>query len=1053
MMKKQQGKFFWYILAFLCLMPGLSFAQNIRVEGTVTDETGDAMIGVSVVLKGSAGTGTATDIDGRFVLPNIPADGTLVFSYLGYMTREIKVTGGKIDVRMDPDTQLLDEVVVIAYGSQKKVTITGSVSNIGNEELLKSPVPSLGNAIAGKLPGVQSVQLTGMPGADDPTLRIRGIGTSNNAEPLVMVDGVERPFSQLDPNEVADITILKDASATAVFGVRGANGVILITTRRGEIGKPSISVSTAAGFQTVTKYIEMTNSYTYATAFNNAQIRDGVAPENVKFSPTAVQHFKNRDNLMLYPDTDWFDYMMRDMAWQTQHNVNISGGTELAKYFVSVGMLDQDGLFKQFNDDPKANFRYSRYNYRANLDLNLSKRSQLSINIGGRVENRTFIGEDEQELYGYLVKAVPFSGIGLDDQGRRIIADQALVGDFEDSELGRVYRLGYNLRSRNVVNLDLQYKLNLDDLVKGLSFRAKGSYNSYFRQEKDRSNGYGSGIRYKATTVSGLVDENGDPQVVLVKQGDYWPLPYSEERRGGRDWYAEAAFDYARKFGDHNIGALALYNESKTYYPDDPNSTVDDIYISIPRGYVGLVGRVTYDYGTKYLLDLNVGYNGSENFAKGKRYGLFPSASVGWIPSAEKFWEPVHSVISYMKLRASLGKVGNDKTGPSRFLYLPASYGWLSGGTSDAIRDAINTANGRYNFGTNNNNYLPGARELSLGNPNVTWETAVKQNYGIDFSLINDRLSVSFDYFIENRKDILGSNSAILPSVLGLSSTSINYGHIRNKGYEIVLKWEQRLKDFSYSIAPSLTFARNKIIDQLEVPQNYDHLYRTGYPHDQPFGYELFEFYVAGETERRYQEKYGSAMPDQGIVIRDGDCVFVDLTGDGLIDSNDQHAIGFTEIPEYNGAVNFTFRYKNFDFSMLWIGVTNANRNLSGYYRPQFGATNNSGLLQWVYENSWREDNAASATLPRLTFSNMNFNNRDSRAWLIDASYARLKNAEIGYTLRKVPGIPQIGSLRLYATGNNLLTLSKFKANDPEARRNVTYPIVRLINIGLKVNF
>jgi TonB-linked SusC/RagA family outer membrane protein len=1043
MMKKLQGLSCWRILAFLCLMPVVSFAQNIRVEGSVTDELGETMIGVSVSIKGTL-TGTITTADGSFVLPNTPVRSTLVFSFIGYKRMEVEVTGSKINVRMEPDSQQLEEVVVVAYGSQKKVTVTGSVSNINSKELLKSPAPSLGNAIAGKLPGVQTVQYSGMPGADDPVIRVRGVSTFNGAEPLVLVDGVERSFSQIDANEVADITILKDASATAVFGVRGANGVILVTTKRGEVGKPSVTVTTSAGIQQITKFIALTNSYTYATAFNNAQDGDGVTAK--KFSETAIQHFRDRDLLMLYPDTDWFDYLLDDYAWQSQHNINVSGGNETARYFVSVGMLDQDGLFKDFGFDPEARFKYNRYNYRANIDLNLSKLSQLSVSVGGRVENRNYIGDDEVTLFGYLQGSVPYSGIGLDSEGRRIVSDPALVGDYADSELGRIYRLGYVKQSKNVLNLDLQYQLKLDFITQGLDFKIKGSYNSEYTQEKNRKNGYGTGIKYRATTApGGELDENGNPKVVLIRLGDEWPIPYSENKWGGRNWYAEAGLNYARTFGSHNVGALALYNQSKTYYPGN------DIYTSIPAGYVGFVGRVTYNYATKYLADINMGYNGSENFAPGRRYGLFPSASLGWIPSSEKFWEPMNNVISYLKLRASLGKVGNDKTGASRFLYLPGVYQWMDGSPGNGRAD------GTANFGTNNNNWLPGAREMSTGNPFVTWETATKQNYGFDLNLLKDRFSINFDYFIEDRKDMLASNAAILPSILGIQSNSVNYGHIRNKGYELVLKWEDRANDFYYSISPTITFARSKVIDQMEVPQEYPHLSSTGYPVWQPFGYEFFEFYVSGETERRYEEKYRMPMPDQGTILKDGDCVYVDLTGDGKIDPNDRHAIGYTDIPEYNASLNMSFAYKGFDLSLLWIGATNADRNLGQYYRPQWGSTNNSALLQWVYDNSWRPDNV-DAALPRLTFANMAHNTEDSKVWLVDASYIRLKNVEIGYTFRKIPGVPQIGNLRVYATGTNLLTFSTFEANDPESRgggwpNSLSYPMTRIINFGIKVNF
>jgi TonB-linked SusC/RagA family outer membrane protein len=1039
-------------------VPGITIAQNLNVEGSVTDEFNETLIGVSVRIK-DTNTGTTTNNEGRYTLQNVPQGSILVFYYIGYRDQEVKVISEKLDVKMEPDNQQLEEVVVIAYGQQKKVTITGAVSNVGGKELLKSPAASLGNALAGKLPGLQSVQYSGMPGSDDPLIRVRGIGSLNSAEPLVLVDGVERPFSQLDPNEVADISILKDASATAVFGVRGANGVILVTTRRGQSGKPSVSFSAQGGIQQITNFLEPANSYEYAMAYNTAQKTDGVAKENWKYKDEAIQHFKDRDMLMVYPDTNWFDYLMKDHAWQSQYNVNISGGSEKAKYFISAGMFDQDGLFNTFSQSPEANFKYRRYNYRANIDLTLSKLSQLSVNIGGRIENRNSIGGGEGGIgsggdgglfanQGLLNSGMPMAGYGLDSEGRRIIADRALVGDYSGDALGRIYELGYTKQSKNTVNLDLQYQLKLDFITKGLDFKVKGSYNASYTAEKNREHGFGSGIRYRATIAQGEFEADGSPKIVLVKEGDSWPLPYSESKWDDRNWYAEASLNYARKFGSHNIGALVLYNQSKRYYPWDSQG----LYTSIPSGYVGTVGRITYDYATRYLADFNMGYNGSENFALGRRYGFFPSASIGWIPSAEEFWEPISTIVPYLKLRTSVGRVGNDNTNNLRFLYLPGSYGFFQGGHGDGF-----IANRTANFGTNNNTWMPGAREVSMGNPFVTWETATKQNYGLDLKLIKNKLSVNADIFFEDRKNILVSNETSLAAITGMKSSSVNFGRVKNHGYEFSIKWEDKIGDVGYSIAPNISSARNKVIEMAEVKQDYDHLYHTGLPVGQPFGREFFELYEPGKTEERYFDKYGTDMPDQGVVVKEGDCVYVDLTGDGKIDSNDQHAIGFTDVPEYTASVNFSLSYKNFDLSMMWIGATNVDRQLGAYYRPAFGTGNQSMLNKWIYDNSWTEETASTATLPRLTFVNTNHNIEMSRLWMVDASYVRLKNVEIGYTF-KISGVPQIKNIRLYASGYNLLTFSKFKANDPESRGGewgvfIKYPMTRVYNFGINVNF
>lgn len=1031
----------WSLLATLCLMQFPALAQSLTVQGTVTDENAEPIGGAFVLQKGTT-NGVSTDLDGQFSISGLNAGDILEISFMGYLTRDIKVSGAKLSVQLQPDNLQIEETVVIAYGTQKKVTVTGSVANVGTAQLLKSPAASLGNALAGNLPGIQSVQYSGIPGGDDPVIKVRGIGSLNNSDPLVLVDGVEREFSQLDPNEVADITILKDASATAVFGVRGANGVVLVTTKRGDEGRPLVSFSASAGIQQVTRFIDLTDSYTYATAYNNAQLGDGVSPDALMFSQQAIQHFKDRDMLKVYPDTDWLNYVMKRGAWQQQYNASVSGGSKTARYFVSVGALDQDGLFHTFGQGKNANFNYKRYNYRANIDLSLSNRSTLSINIGGRAENRNSIGDGEYTLFRYLQEALPMSGYGLDEEGRHLVADPALVGNYKSDGLTRFYGLGYVKQAKNVLNLDLQYKLDMGFLTPGLSFKIKGSYNSEYTQQKDRKNGHGDSLVYKVTLVPGVVDEDGNETPVYVRDGSDKPLPYSESKWGGRNWYAEASFNYSRRFGKHNVGGLLLYNQSKTYYPSGD-------YESIPSGYVGLVGRVTYDYASKYLFDFNMGYNGSENFRQGKRYGFFPSASVGWIPSEEKFWQPVKKVISYLKIRASWGTVGNDKMGSSRFLYLPGTYSIYKGFPDGA-------GYGTANFGTYNNSWLQGARELTMGNPNVTWETAFKQNYGLDVHFFRDRLTLGVDVFYENRKNILVSNSSVLPGVTALKPNSVNFGKVDNHGYEITLKWEDSKRNFRYSIAPSISFARNKVKEMAEVKQSYPNLYHTGHPVGQPFGYEFFEFYRPGETEQRYQAKFGSPMPDQQIALKPGDCVYVDLTGDGIVDTNDVHAIGYTDVPEYTGSINFSFGFKGFDFSMLWVGATNVSRSLYWYYRPQFGDINRSALVQWVYDNSWREDNL-DASLPRLTFSNISHNTKDSSVWQRDASYIRLKNVEIGYTF-KLPKLTENGSFRVYATGYNLLTFTGYKANDPEsegksAGASLNYPMTRVYNFGVKFNF
>ena len=1052
-MKRRKLSHLFGLLVLLLLMPVHSFAQNLRVEGKVIDEHGDGLIGAGVLIKGTT-TGTVTDIDGMFVLPSVPSGATLEISCIGYETQEIQVTGQNITVTMAVDSKLLSESVVIAYGQQKKVTITGSVSAVNGEGLLKAPVASVANALQGNLPGVSAVQASGMPGADEPVIRIRGVGSLNSAEPLVLVDGVERSFSQLDANEIESISVLKDASATAVFGVRGANGVILVTTKRGTAGKASVTASVNSSIQTISQFVEFTDSYTYGKMWNYTAITDALPMsqwpgsttvsdytpyENtgIRFSQSVMEHFRTGDMPTTFPNTNWIDYIMDDSAWQEQANVNVNGGTEKVRYFVSAGFLNQDSLFKTFSANKNETFDYQRLNYRANLDIDVTKRSQLSITLGGRMQDRNTMGGGEGFIFRYLQGATPYAGIGIDEEGRHVISDANLVGPYDRDALSNYYGLGYVNESTNVLNFDIQYKLDLGFITEGLDFKAKASYNSEYTAQKNRENSYGTGLTYVATIVDG--------QEVLRKEGITWPIPYNEGKWGNRNWYTEASINYSRSFGEHNFGGLVLYNQSKTYYPWDSSNS---LYQSIPKGYVGLVGRVTYDYATKYLLDLNIGYNGSENFAPGKRYGVFPSVSLGWIPSQESWWEPIKPYIGYLKLRGSYGLVGNDNTNGARFLYLPGQWQFYTGATT------VNPQKRGANFGTSGD-WLQAVKELTSGNPNVTWETARKINLGVDAAFLRDRLHAYVDVFWEDRNHILVSNEATLPAVTSLPSSYVNEGRVKNHGYEITLNWEDKKGDFRYSISPNMSFARNEVVEMLEVAPMYDYLRHTGLPVGQPFGYDLFEFYQPG-TEDRYKAKYGVDMPDQNVDLKYGDCVYVDLNGDGIIDQNDRKALGYTSTPELTFSLNTSLHWKNLDFSMLWIGADHVSRQLNGYFRDQFGSTNTSALTQWVADNSWTEDNT-NAILPRISFTNRVHNNRDSQAWLINSRYARLKNMEIGYTINKSAKLP-FNYARIYISGQNLLTFSRFDGNDPEAPGSgldfgVRYPMTRVFNIGAQINF
>lgn len=815
--KMNQTVTFWLvrklIVGLLCICStAATFAQTATVSGVVKDDTGEPVIGAGVLVKGTT-LGTITDIDGHFSFRADDLNGVLVVSFVGMETQEIPMKGkGTFDIVLKSSNTLLEEVQVVAYGAQKKVTLTGSISSVNTDELLKVPTASIGNMLSGVLSGVSSIQSSGQPGGDDPDVFIRGISTLNtmNAKPLYLVDGVERSFFQIDPNEVENITILKDASSTAVFGVRGANGVIIVTTKRGKEGKAKINASFSYGIQTPTRMPEFVNSYDYATFLNEAYTNDGKDP---KFTPEAVEAFRTHSNPIIYPDTDWMELLFKSSAPQTQGNVNISGGTERVRYFISMGMLDQKGFFKNHDTRYDANFNFNRYNYRANLDIDFTKTTLVAINMGGRVEKRNFprSGDDINQLFRRIYWATPFSGPGIVD-GKWIKGNSQYLPVGLSDGLGNIYGRGYGSKTTNVVNLDLALTQKLDFVTKGLQFKIKVAYNSGYDHTKERATSIESYQPWYRKDVTWMEHPAGsDPnEVVYIQDGEAGLISYAESFGKSRDWYAEASFDWKRDFDLHHLSALALYNQSKTYYPDSD-------YPGIPRGYVGLVGRVTYDYDNKYLIEGNVGYNGSENFAPGNRYGFFPAVSGGWVLTQEEFLKD-NPVVNFLKIRASYGIVGNDRYHPygtgfmDRFLYLPNSYFIGSG----------------YQFGTGTS-WSPGAYEKSFGNSGLSWEKSAKQNYGIDFSLFNQKLSGSIDYFYEKRTDILAKASTD-PIIHAMSLPVLNLGIVSNKGVELNLKWNHKINSFRYWTNLNVSYAKNKIVYQDEVPSEYTYTLKTGHP-------------------------------------------------------------------------------------------------------------------------------------------------------------------------------------------------------------------------------
>ena len=1031
--------------------PVVQTQQPKAIEGVVVDDKGEPVVGASVIIKGTT-RGIATDVNGKFRL-EVPEGAVLKVSSLGYASTEVNVNQRTfVEVTLKTDSEMLESVQVIAYGTQSTISVTGSMSSVRTEELVKIPNASVTNALAGAMPGISAVQSIGQPGMEDASLYIRGSSTLGTGDdtPLVLVDGVERSFSQLDPNEIADITILKDASSTAVFGVRGANGVILVTTRRGNKGKAQISVSSNVSVQMPTVLIENADSYTTALLYNEKLDNDNSSKAH--FTDYALKAFKTGSDPLIYPDTDWRDLMFRDAYMQTQHNVNISGGTDRVRYFTSVGYLFQDGLLKQFETlDYDNRYFYNRFNYRANLDIDLTKTTLAKVNIGGVVGKRHQPRGHSDGLWRQINGSAPYSAPGLlTEDGHPMKIGSGYLPVEAKTGWQAFYGLGFQEVTKNDLNIDLQIEQKLDFITKGLKAHVKGSYNTSFTQTVNRnSNVQTYNLYYEGSKTQpgmDLSDPEFNKNVIYEITGTDQQLSYNEAFGRTRNWYIEAALNYQRTFGGvHRVSGLLLYNQNRVYYPTT-SAGAAMAYQYIPRSYAGLVARATYGYDNRYLFDINVGYNGSENFAPGKtRFGVFPSGSIGWVISEENFMKN-QSVISFLKLRASYGLVGNDKISTNRFLYLPGV--WTVDGAG-------------YNFGTDITVKDPAAWEGQMGNPGVTWEKSAKQNYGIDLKMFDNRLSISADYFREHRYDILISRNTA-PGILAMQLPMLNMGEVSNHGYELSVKWNHTVGKVTYWLNGNVSFARNKVLCMDEVEHKNDFNYQTGRSTNLTYGYEFLRFYreedFADPTTGTL--KPGVPVPTFGSP-RPGDCMYADLDDDGDIDTDDQTFLGYsTKVPEYTYGLTLGLKWKGLEFSMLWTAAMNVSRLLAAEYRIPFSPSGSRALFQYHADNRWTPETAETATLPRFTDTNKGLNyTPNSSLWVRDASYLRLKNLQLSYTFRDKRWLRAVGlkNLSVYLSGYNLLTFDHIKFIDPETPANGgntnQYPIAKIYTAGLKLNF
>ncbi len=1078
----------------LCLVsiPAAWGADIRTVSGTVIDDQGEPVIGAAV-RELNTKNATVTNIDGEYSMKLTSAKPVLEFSFVGMKPVTVPVTKSVINVTMESSITDLDEVVVVAYGQQKKVTVTGSVAAIGSKDIKKSSEPNLAATLSGKLPGLTTMQQSGAPGEDDVKMFLRGAATMNGTSPLILVDGIPRTsMSEIDPNEVETISILKDASSTAVFGVRGANGVILITTRRGEEGKVNVHGQVTYSMQKFNYWPEARHSWDFARMANEASQNDGGA---LLYSPEEIAIYDMWQNggptdpvqRYWYPDTDWGDVYLKDHSNMVQANVNISGGTKKLRYFASAGYVYQGGMY---NTESKSTLGYdpqskmNRYNIRTNLDYTFNNWLSASFDVSSSIKKTNqaaanMSGADTSGLrWGALTSKPTVPGPltiagnaengfvvseGTRDDGTmgwHYVRGGMVVQDPEltlaQSVYGQLNRSGYKLLVEASANAIAALNFKLDGITKGLSARALVSFETYSQELTMGSKNF-AGYLYN-------LHPGGYDSPVFIMQGD------SEDdgqlalsRADVSRWFMnlQAQINYNRTFNDvHNVTGMLLFQRDEQ----------ENILGSIPYKMIGLAGRFTYAFDSRYLAEVNIGYNGSEQFAPGHRFGFFPAFSLGWVISNEKFMERLRNsgVITNLKLRASIGKVGNDE---------------LYAGSNETTRQ-----NHRFLYLDNNSKvpyyympvesiYVPSSltssglgtgviKEQLIGNDDIHWETAWKQNYAIDLTLFR-HLDLTFDYFRENRSGILISRNTI-PSIGGLTSTQLprsNFGKVKNSGFEVTARYDYSVnRDMMFYLSGNFAYNKNTVIEADEVYRGDDYAYplRTeGFSIGQCVGYLIDRsvnpelgldgtgFYNTDEQIALRGLEYIGAQPKRG------DFVYQDLNDDGIINEKDLAPIGYSSLlPRITYGVTLGGNLYGFDFSVMLQGVGKYTRYFGSQVMfENYGTTFFSDMC----DNRWSDERYAAGALithPRLSLSETSSHTANDY-YTMDASYVRLKNITIGYTLpanltRKIG----MSGVRFYVTADNVHTWNNLRTKmiDPEQSSFASYPLMRTYSAGVAID-
>ena len=1014
-----------------CIMFNALAQEQLNISGTVTDAAGEALIGVSVTVKDAKGLGTITNIDGKYNI-KMQQYQTLVFSYIGYKPVSVLVKGDKkvIDVQMSEEkTNAIDEVVVTGLGTQKKLTVTGAITNVDVSQMKQFPSSNFTNALAGNVPGIIAMQSSGQPGKSTSRFWVRGISTFGaSASAMILVDGFERNnIDDLNIEDIESFSVLKDASATAIYGSKGANGVILITTKHGKAGKININVKGEASYNTRTITPKFIDAPTYANLLNEARVTRNLAPQ---YQPEELALIRSGLDPDFYPNVDWSKLLLKNGAMSYRADLSMSGGGNTARYFVSLSYVEDQGMYNTDETLRKkydTNANYKRWNYRMNVDIDVTPTTIIKLGVSGNLNKRNSPGLGDQylwsELFGFnaLSSPVLYSNGYVPAYGNNIHQMNPWVSST---------RTGYNEEWDNNIQTNVTVEQKLDFITKGLSFTGRFGYDTYNSNH----------IYYRlwpAMYRANSRDSQGN--IIWDKLFEETSMSQTSGGDGSRHEFLEALLRWDRTFDKlHNFSAVSRFTQDERIQTRNIGT---DIKNSVSKRNQGLAGQLTYNYALRYFIDFNFGYNGSENFADHHRYGFFPAFSLAWNVAEEPLIKKALPWLNMFKLRYSWGKVGNDNMGRFPYLY-----------TLDY------TPNIGYNWGSNlSSGTIPGIHYTQMASPNVTWEVARKTDFGFDFVAFDNKFSLTMDYFHEKRTGIF-IQRMFLPDITGLESYPwANVGAVKSQGFDGNFQYKDHIGEINWTVRGNITYSKNTILERDEENNVYAYQYGKGYRVNQQRGL------IALGLFRDYDDIRNSPKQSWGTV-QPGDIKYKDVNGDGIVDDGDRVAIGATDTPSLIYGLGASVSWRGFDLNLHFQGAGKYTFLINSGAVNAFRDGRWGNILQGITDNRWissdisgtKETENPNAPYPRLSYG-YNLNNQQSSSfWLRNGRFLRLKNLDIGYTLPKpMVNTIHLESVRIYISGQNLITWSPFKLWDPELdsrQRGQIYPITRSFTAGIQIS-